>query len=200
MVVTGIYYALAMAVGGLLVGFLTRPGWGIPFYILALFCLYFFRDPDRVVPEGPVAVSPADGKVVSIRPIEDGKARISIFLSIFDVHVNRAPVAGRISAVVYREGEFHLAMREQASVRNEMNTVTVEGDGSTVVFKQIAGAVARRIIFDKKIGDEVAKGERVGMIQFGSRLDVELGPEWDVSVKEGDRVQGGSSVLAKRRE
>jgi len=200
MVVTGIYYALAMTVGGLVVGFLARPAWGVPFFVLALFCLHFFRDPDRVIPPGPVAVAPADGKVVAVRPAGDGTARISIFLTIFDVHVNRAPVAGRITNIEYRKGEFLLAHREQASVRNEMNTVTVEGNGSTVVFKQIAGAVARRIIFNKKVGDEVAKGERVGMIQFGSRLDVVLGPEWEVTVSEGERVHAGSSVLARRRE
>jgi len=198
MVITGIYYALAMAVAGLVVGYLARPAWGIPFYVLALFCLYFFRDPDRVAPPGPVAVAPADGKVVAVRPDGNGGSRVSIFLSIFDVHVNRAPVGGTITGVEYRKGEFHLAMKEQASVQNEMNTVTVEADGSTVVFKQIAGAVARRIIFNKKVGDEVAKGERVGMIQFGSRLDVELGPEWEITVKEGDRVRAGASVLANR--
>jgi phosphatidylserine decarboxylase len=199
MVITGIYYALALAGGGVLVGFLAGQPWGIPFYVLALFCLYFFRDPDRVIPLGDVAVAPADGKVVAIRPFGDGKARISIFLSIFDVHVNRAPVGGTVTGIEYRRGEFHLAMREEASVENERNTVTVEADGATVVFKQIAGAVARRIIFNKKIGDEISKGERVGMIQFGSRLDVELGPEWEVTVKEGDRVQAGASVLANRR-
>lgn len=200
MVVTGIYYALTLTLLGLVTVLLRRPVWGIPFYILAVFCLYFFRDPDRQIPDGPVAVAPADGKVVAVVPAGDGTARISIFLSVFDVHVNRAPVAGRIASVEYKEGQFLVASREAASERNERNTVTLEGDGTTVVFRQIAGIVARRILFYKKPGDEVAKGERVGMIQFGSRLDVILGPEWEIVVREGDRVEAGSSVVARRRE
>jgi phosphatidylserine decarboxylase len=200
MVVTGIYYALALTVLGLVTVLLGRPIWGIPFYGLALFCLYFFRDPEREIPDGPVAVAPADGKVVAVVPAGDGRARISVFMSVFDVHVNRAPVAGRIVSVEYKEGQFLVASREAASERNERNTVTVEGDGSTVVFRQIAGLVARRIRFHKKPDDEVAKGERVGMIQFGSRLDVILGPEWEIVVKEGDRVEAGSGVVARRRE
>ncbi|MCP5118512.1 MAG: phosphatidylserine decarboxylase [bacterium] len=200
MVVTGIYYALGLVAGGLVVGFLTRHAYGIPFYILAAFCLYFFRDPDRKIPPGPVAVAPADGKVVAIKPAGDGRARISIFLNIFDVHVNRSPIAGKITGVEYRKGEFLVASREEASANNEQNEVTVEGDGTTVVFKQIAGLVARRIVFYKNRGDTVEKGERVGLIKFGSRLDIELGPEWEITVKEGQRVQAGSSVVARRRE
>ena len=200
MVATGIYYALGLAVGGLVIGYLTRPAWAIPFLVLAAFCLYFFRDPDREIPAGPVAVAPADGKVVAIKPDGNGKTRISIFLNIFDVHVNRSPIAGTITNVEYKEGEFLIASREQASSRNEQNTVTVEGDGTTVVFKQIAGLVARRIIFYKNPGEIVEKGQRVGLIQFGSRLDVELGPEWEITIREGQRVQAGSSVVARRKE
>jgi phosphatidylserine decarboxylase len=199
MVIDGIYYALACAAGGALVSWLVRPAWGIPFYILALFCLYFFRDPDRDIPNGPVAVSPADGKVVAVRSDSPERTRISIFLNVFDVHVNRSPIAGRISGVQYQTGKFLVASREDASVQNEMNTVTVEGDGTRVVFKQIAGLIARRIIFKKKPGDQVGRGERVGMIKFGSRVDVLLGPEWDIAVREGQRVQAGSSVLARRK-
>jgi len=200
MVVTGIYYAVALVVVGLVAGLLGRWPWGIPFYVLAVFCLYFFRDPDRAIPEGSVAVAPADGKVVAVVPVGDGKARISIFLSIFDVHVNRAPVGGKITSVEYKKGQFLVASREEASSRNEQNTVTMESDGSVVVFKQIAGLVARRIIFRKKPGDHVDKGERIGLIQFGSRMDVVLGPEWEIVVREGDRVTAGSSVVARRRE
>lgn len=199
MVITGIYYAMALAAGGLLVSWLTRPAWAVPLYILAAFCLYFFRDPDRAIPDGPVAVAPADGKVIAVRPQPDGATRVSIFLSVFDVHVNRAPIAGTIAAVEYKKGRFLVASREEASEQNERNTVTIEGDGSRVVFKQIAGIVARRIVFYKKPGDRIEKGERVGLIQFGSRLDVVLGPEWEVVVREDDRVRAGASIVGRKK-
>ena len=199
MIVTGIYYAMGLVAGGLVVSFLTRPVYGLPLYVLAAFCLYFFRDPDRKIPQGPVAVAAADGKVVAIKPEEGQHTRISIFLSIFDVHVNRSPIAGTITDVRYKKGEFLMAHREQASSQNEQNTVTVEGEGTRVVFTQIAGLIARRIVFSKKPGDRVEKGDRVGLIKFGSRTDVLLGPEWDIVVKEGQHVQGGSSILARRR-
>ena len=199
MVITGIYYALGLTVLGLVLSYFTR-GWaGIPFYILAAFCLYFFRDPERPIPQGRHAVSPADGKVVAVKP-EDGGTRVSIFLNVFDVHVNRTPIAGVIKKVEYSPGKFLVASKEEASTANEQNTVTVEGEGSTVVFKQIAGLVARRIIFYKKPGDRVSMGERVGLIQFGSRVDIHFGPEWTVIVREGQRVQAASSVLARRSD
>ncbi|MBV6433255.1 MAG: Phosphatidylserine decarboxylase proenzyme [Bryobacteraceae bacterium] len=197
MVVDGIYYALGLTAGGLLVSYLSRPVYGLPLFILALFCLYFFRDPDRVTPEGPYAVSPADGKVVAIRK-ENGGTRISIFLNVFDVHVNRSPIAGRITSVEYHKGKFLVASKEQASMENEMNTITVEGGGSKVVFKQIAGLIARRIVCWKKAGDNVGLGERVGLIKFGSRADIWLGPEWTIAVRPGERVQGASSILARK--
>lgn len=200
MVVDGIYYALGLAAGGAVVGYLLSPLWGTPFYLLALFCLYFFRDPNREVPPGEVAVSPADGKVVSIKADSPSQTRVSIFLNIFDVHVNRAPVAGEISQVRYQTGKFLVASRELASTQNEMNTATVvQSDGTQVVFSQIAGLIARRIVFRKKPGDTVEKGERVGLIKFGSRVDVFFGPEWELTVKSGDRVSAGSSVLARKR-
>ncbi len=198
MVLTGLYYALALTAGGILIGWLTRPAWGAPLYILAAFCIYFFRDPDRAIPSGPVAVSPADGKVVAVQP-EAGATRVSIFLNVFDVHVNRSPIAGRITEVRYQRGRFLVASREEASAQNEQNTVCVEGEGTRVVFKQIAGLIARRIIFYKKPGDAVGRGERVGLIQFGSRVDILLGPEWEIQVRRGDRVHAGSSVLARRK-
>lgn len=198
-VIDGLYYALVCVAGGALVSWLVRPIWGVPFYVLALFCLYFFRDPDRQIPSGAVAVSPADGKVVAVRIESPQRTRISIFLNIFDVHVNRSPIAGRIVDVKYQTGRFLVASREEASIQNEMNTVAVDGEGTHVVFKQIAGLIARRIIFRKKPGDMVSRGERVGMIKFGSRVDVLLGPEWDVTVQEGQRVKAGSSVLARRK-
>jgi phosphatidylserine decarboxylase len=196
----GIYYALGLIGGGLIVTYLLSWPFAIPFYILAAFCLYFFRDPDREVPTGPVAVSPADGKIVSVKPDDAGGNRVSVFLNIFDVHVNRTPIAGKVACVSYKKGQFLVASREEASHSNEHNTITVEGEGTRVVFKQIAGLIARRIICYKKPGDVVAIGERVGLIKFGSRVDVFLGPEWEVSVKEGERVAAGSSVIARRRD
>jgi phosphatidylserine decarboxylase len=202
MVKDGIYYALGLSAAGALLWYLIHPAFAAPLFLVAIFCLYFFRDPDRIIPDGPVAVSPADGKVVAI--IGDGAGaectRISIFLNIFDVHVNRAPVAGRIAQVEYTKGQFLVASREAASSQNERNTVTIAGDSTSVRFAQIAGLIARRIVFYKKPGDTVAKGERVGLIKFGSRVDVFLGPEWQIKVQAGDRVSCGSSILAERRQ
>ena len=200
MVRDGIYYAVALAAGGGLVSYLTYPAYGAPLFLLAAFCLYFFRDPERTAPAGPVAVSPADGRIVAIRRGEAGHARLSIFLNIFDVHVNRSPIAGAITNVRYRRGRFLAASREEASAQNEQNSVTVEGDGARVVFNQIAGLIARRVVFYKKPGDMVAAGERVGLIKFGSRVDVFLGPEWELEVREGYKVKAGASVLARRKE
>ncbi len=199
MVIDGIYYALALTAGGAAVWYLSRPVFGVPLFLLALFCLYFFRDPDRTIPDGAVAVSPADGKVVGIRPNGDASTRISIFLNVFDVHVNRAPIEGKITNVDYKKGQFLVASREVASSENERNIVTIESAGTSVTFSQIAGLIARRIVFYKKLGDQVAKGERVGLIKFGSRVDVFLGPEWEIAVQTGQRVAGGSSILARRR-
>jgi len=198
MVIDGIYYALGLLAGGALTGYLTKPGYSIPFVILAVFCLWFFRDPDRAIPAGPVAVSPADGKVVAIRP-EGGQTRVSIFLNVFDVHVNRSPIAGKITEVRYKTGKFLVASREEATTDNEQNFITVEGNGTKIVFSQIAGLIARRIICYKNAGDVVEAGERVGYIKFGSRVDMFLGPEWSIEVKEGQRVSAGSSIIARRK-
>ena len=199
MVITGIYYALFLVGSGVLVGWLTRPWAGAPFYVLALFCLWFFRDPDRDIPSGPVAVSPADGKVVLIRPEPDGRTRLAIFLNVFDVHVNRTPIAGTVKAVKYKPGKFLVASKDEASLDNEQNTLIVEGDGTSVEFSQIAGLIARRIVCYKKPGDRVAAGERIGLIKFGSRVDLLFGPEWTLTVKPGDRVSAGSSIVARRK-
>lgn len=199
MVVTGIIYALVLAaLGGALAWFTALPWAGAPFYILALFCLWFFRDPDREIPTGPVAVSPADGKVVRIRRTPGG-TQLCIFLNVFDVHVNRSPIAGKVTSVEYQKGRFMVASKDEASYRNERNTLTVDGGESSVRFAQIAGLIARRIVCTKKPGDYVTMGERIGLIQFGSRVDVDFGPEWEVVVREGDRVAGGSSIVARRR-
>ncbi|MCL6506831.1 MAG: phosphatidylserine decarboxylase [Bryobacteraceae bacterium] len=200
MVRDGIYYGLAFLAGALALSSLAGPLWALPLYALALFSLYFFRDPERLIPAGAVAVSPADGTIVAIRPEGTDRIRVSIFLNIFDVHVNRAPISGVITEVRYQPGRFLVASREEASRHNEQNTVTIRGADSTVVFKQIAGLIARRIVFTKKPGDRVSAGERVGLIKFGSRVDVILGPEWILAVRQGDRVLAGSSVLARRRD
>lgn len=199
MVIDGIYYALGLAAGGAILGYLVNPFLGIPLYILAVFCLYFFRDPEREIPLGPVAVSPADGKIVAVKEDSPGTTRISIFLNIFDVHVNRSPIGGKITQVEYRKGQFLVASKEHASSMNEQNTVTVVGDGTTVIFKQIAGLIARRIVFRKAVGDQVAAGERVGLIKFGSRVDVIFGSDWMVTAAPGQRVKGGASILAVRK-
>ena len=203
MVSYGYYYALGFVAAAAAVTWLLTWPFAIPFYILAAFCLYFFRDPERQVPAGPYAVSPADGRVVAIRPDDGGGNRVSIFLNVFNVHVNRTPIAGRIAAITYKKGQFLVASKEDASHSNEQNIITVEGQvngqSTRIVFAQIAGLIARRIICYKKTGDAVAPGERVGLIKFGSRVDVFLGPEWEVAVHEGDGVSAGSSILARFR-
>jgi phosphatidylserine decarboxylase len=205
MVVYGIYYALALTAAAAIVTYLASWPFAAPFYILAAFCLYFFRDPERAIPPGAVAVSPADGKVVAVKRQESGGNRVSIFLNVFDVHVNRAPISGKVSCIQYRKGRFLVASKEEASHSNEQNTITIDGivngegggQPARVVFKQIAGLIARRIVCYKKAGDLVEAGERVGLIKFGSRVDVFLGPEWKVTVRTGEHVAGGSSILAR---
>jgi phosphatidylserine decarboxylase len=179
-------------------------GWRWPAGILifiGLFVFYFFRDPERAIPtDRGAVVSPADGHVVEIVDEPLGSAagrRVSIFLSIWDVHVQRAPVAGRIGSVVYRPGKFYAALRSAASRENEQNIISIRAPGGTVVFKQIAGAIARRVICWKREGDAVALGERVGLIRFGSRVDVWLPGEAEVAVRRGQKVKGGESMLAK---
>jgi phosphatidylserine decarboxylase len=200
MVRDGYYYGGVLLIAAVLFGWLTRPAWAVIPVLLAAFFMWFFRDPERAITSEPGAVvAPADGKVTDISTITvEGKSfrRISIFLNVFDVHVNRSPVAGVIRAARYQEGSFLNAMNEKCAECNEQNTVTVDGEGHTVIFKQIAGLLARRIVFTKKIGDTVQRGERVGLIKFGSRTDVLLEPTAEVRVKTGDRVKGGSSVVA----
>jgi phosphatidylserine decarboxylase len=152
------------------------------------------------VPAGADLVSPADGKVMAVKSESSGLTRISIFLNVFDVHVNRSPLAGRIVDVQYHKGAFLVASKETASVENEQNVVTVEtADGIRVIYKQIAGLIARRIVFDKHAGDQVAIGERIGLMKFGSRMDVLLGPEWKILVQPGQRVVAGETLLAERK-
>jgi len=201
MVSYGIYYALGFIAAGAVITWLLSWPFAIPFYLLAAFCLNFFRDPDRKVPVGPYAVSPADGKVVAVKQDDAGGHRISIFLNVFDVHVNRTPIGGKVACVTYKKGDFLVASREEASAANEQNVVTVDGvvngHPTRVVFKQIAGLIARRILCDVKAGNILEPGQRIGLMKFGSRIDVFLGAEWEPVVKEGERVVGGSSILAR---
>ncbi|HWB87109.1 MAG TPA: phosphatidylserine decarboxylase [Bryobacteraceae bacterium] len=196
----GLWYALALAAAGAVITWLAGAWFAVPLWVLAAFCLYFFRDPERQAPAGPVAVSPADGKVVAVKAENPGLNRVSIFLNIFDVHVNRSPISGAITKVEYCPGQFHVASREECSTQNEQNVVTVQAEDTTVVFKQIAGLIARRIVFTKKPGDRLAIGDRVGMIKFGSRVDVLFAPEWEITVQPGMRVRAGESVIARRRK
>lgn len=194
------YYAIPLLAAAVLIGWLAAPAWGVPAVVLAGFFLWFFRDPERQIPATAGAVvSPADGKVTDVSLITSGSQnclRISIFLNVFDVHVNRSPIAGVIRNVRYQSGKFLNAMNERSAESNEQNIVTVEGEGQTVVFKQIAGLLARRIVFDKKVGETVARGERVGLIKFGSRVDVLLDGSATPQVNIGEHVKGGASVLA----
>ena len=200
MVRDGYYYGLAFVAVAALVGWLTMPALAIVPLLFAAFFLWFFRDPERQIPayEGAI-VSPADGKVTDISVIDVGgkpHTRISIFLNVFNVHVNRSPAAGTITDVLYRKGKFGNAMGAISAEQNEQNIVTLETEYGTMVFKQIAGLLARRIVFTKKVGDLVARGERVGLIKFGSRTDVIFGADVQMKVRVGDSVKGGSTVLA----
>lgn len=204
MVRDGIYYALGMLLVAAAIGWLTHSVWlaFVPI-LLAVFFLWFFRDPERVVPSGEgLLVSPADGKVTDVSATQMNGApytRISIFLNVFDVHVNRAPIGGVIKSAVYKKGHFGNAMAAVSAEDNEQNIVTMEGEGMTVVFKQIAGILARRIVFNHKPGETLVRGQRVGLIKFGSRTDVIFPQPAEIKVKPGDRVMGGCSVLAHVR-
>lgn len=200
MVRDGYFYGIGCAIAAALIAWLAAWPYAIPVLLLGAFCLWFFRDPERPIPGLPGAiVSPGDGKVTDVSTITSAagpRARISIFLSIFDVHVNRSPVAGVIRDVRYQGGKFLNAMAANSAEENEQNIVTVEGEGRAVIFKQIAGLIARRIVFDLKVGDKVARGQRVGLIKFGSRVDVVFDRDAAIQVKPGDRVKGGTTVLA----
>lgn len=172
---------------------------------LAAFVAFFFRDPERDVSvDEKKVVSPADGLIVVLKPVDPNNSQagtlISIFLSIFDVHVNRSPLAGAITSYDYRPGKFLVATAQRASVENEQTVITVENRYAKVVFKQIAGLIARRIVFWKKVGETIKLGERVGYIKFGSRVDVILPPQVEVMVKKGQRTKGGVTILGKVAE
>jgi phosphatidylserine decarboxylase len=204
MVRDGYLYAAPLIAAAILLGWLTYPAWAVIPVFLAAFFLWFFRDPERAIPtDHGAVVSPGDGKVTDISPVTVGgqrQMRISIFLNVFNVHVNRSPITGVIREVRYQRGKYLNAMNQASAEENEQNIVTMQGEGDaagqTVVFKQIAGLLARRIVFHPEVGDRLERGQRVGLIKFGSRVDVLLDASASVKVKLGDHVKGGSTVLA----
>lgn len=201
MVRDGYYYAVPLIAAGVLLGWLTRPAWAIVPFLLAFFFLWFFRDPERTIPPDPGAiVSPGDGKVTDVAIVDAGnqkQLRISIFLNVFNVHVNRSPITGVIKEVRYQRGKYLNAMNVTSAEANEQNIVTVEGDdGQRVIFKQIAGLLARRIVFYSKVGDPLERGQRVGLIKFGSRVDLVMDAAARPRVKVGDHVKGGETIVA----
>ncbi len=172
-------------------------------FLLTAFMAYFFRDPRRIVPtDDRLILSPADGKVTRIETISPGQTQpsatvVSIFLSPFDVHINRAPIAGQITDVTYTKGRFMAATRDESSLVNEQNSMTIEGEHVTIVCKQIAGVLARRIVCWKRPGDSLLKGERYGLIKFGSRTDLIIPSEVEILTTVGARVRGGVSVIGR---
>jgi phosphatidylserine decarboxylase len=200
MVRDGYFYGVGLLAAAALLLWLTSWPLALVAVLLAAFFLWFFRDPERVVPTGPgLIVSPGDGQVteaVTFETTDGPRQRISIFLSVFDVHVNRSPIAGTITVARYQKGKYLNAMNPASAGENEQNIVTVRGEGFEVTFKQIAGLLARRIVFVPVVGSTIARGERVGLIKFGSRVDVILPAEAELRVTPGVRVKGGASVLA----
>jgi phosphatidylserine decarboxylase len=202
MVRDGYIYGLSLLAVAIVLAWATGNwAWSIAPVLLAAFFLWFFRDPERTIPTEPgLIVSPGDGLVtetVSIATPEGPRQRISIFLSVFDVHVNRSPIAGVLTSVRYQKGQYLNAMNPASADQNEQNIATVRGeDGVEITFKQIAGLLARRIVFKLSEGDKVERGQRVGLIKFGSRVNVLLPAEAELRVKVGQRVKGGASVLA----
>jgi phosphatidylserine decarboxylase len=201
MVREGYYFGLPPLILGIAALFLRWTVVGVVFFLLAAFVFSFFRNPDRQIPQDEsLLVSPADGRVVVVTDEESagrpGK-RISIFLAIWNVHVNRSPAAGRITRLDYRPGKFLAAWDPQASFQNEQNIFTLATGSGELEFKQIAGWVARRVVSWKKAGDVVARGERIGLVRFGSRVDLWVPADSEILVRVGDNVKGGSSVLAR---
>jgi phosphatidylserine decarboxylase len=206
MVRDGYIYGLSLLAVAIVLAWATGNwAWSIAPVLLAAFFLWFFRDPERTIPTGPrLIVSPGDGLVTetaSIATPEGPRQRISIFLSVFDVHVNRSPIAGVLTSVRYQKGQYLNAMNPASADRNEQNIATVRGeDGFEITFKQIAGLLARRIVFKLSEGDTVERGQRVGLIKFGSRVNVLLPAQAELRVRVGQRVKGGESVLAAMAE
>jgi phosphatidylserine decarboxylase len=202
MVRDGFFYGLGFVIVAVIAWYVSHLLWLVALpVVLAMFFLWFFRDPSRQVPDGPgLIVSPGDGKVEEVEWIEfpdGGRLRMTIFLNVFDVHVNRVPVGGVVTLAEHHEGQFMNAMKPESAVHNEQTLITIDAGGYTVSFKQIAGLLARRIVCNLKVGDRVERGQRMGLIKFGSRVDVLMPAETNPRVKVGDRVKGGSSILGQ---
>src|SRR5665213_354206 len=202
MVRDGFFYGLGFAIVAVIVWAVSHMLWLVALpVVLAMFFLWFFRDPSRQVPDGPgLIVSPGDGKVEEVEWIEfpdGGRLRMTIFLNVFDVHVNRVPVGGVVTLAEHHVGQFMNAMKPESAVHNEQTLITIDAGGYTVSFKHIAGLLARRIVCNLKVGDRVQRGQRMGLIKFGSRVDVLMPAETNPRVKVGDRVKGGSSILGQ---
>jgi phosphatidylserine decarboxylase len=201
MVRDGFFYALGLGIVAAVLWYMNMPAWlwVLPI-VLAAFFLWFFRDPNRIIPQNPgQVVSPGDGVVTEaewIETISGSRLRVSIFLNVFDVHVNRAPVGGVVTVCEFRKGEFMNAMKPESVLNNEQTLITIDTGEYEVSFKQIAGLLARRIVCNLKVGDRVARGQRIGLIKFGSRVDVLIPAAANLKVKTGSRVKGGSTVLA----
>jgi phosphatidylserine decarboxylase len=176
----------------------------IPFALVTAFMAFFFRDPQRDPPTDPrVVVAPADGRVTRVKTVEEGNSQsptvVSIFLSPLDVHINRAPIGGEITNVVYTRGKFLMATNQNASLVNEQNALTIKGEQITVVCRQIAGILARRIVCWKHAGERISLGERFGLIKFSSRTDLLLPTQVEILVHEGARVRGGVTIIGRIR-
>lgn len=199
----GLPYILVLLVVTIGVGIFSH-WWAIVPLILMGYVVYFFRDPVRIAPNDPFAIiSAADGRVVGIEEITEPNylqksvKRVSIFLSIFDVHINRAPVEGQIQYIKYQPGKFHNAMEGKSSIYNENNLVGIENHRSRVLVKQIAGMIARRIVCYCSPGDSLQMGQKIGMIKFGSRVEIFMPLETEILVKLGDKVKGGETIIGR---
>ena len=190
-------FLAVLVAAGLVFGIVFGPWGAVPAGILVLFVLFFFRDPERIVPAGEgLVLSPADGRVAEVRSAPDG-TRVSVFLSVFNCHINRSPVTGSVVEARHTPGLFHPAWQGRASHENERNHLVIRSDSGDYGVTQVAGVLARRIVCTKSIGDVVSRGERIGLIRFGSRTDLHLPPGVEPLVRVGDRVKGGLTIMAR---
>ena len=200
----GYPFIIVFALITVLVYFFGKPWIAIFPLLITLFMVFFFRDPERRIPEGEgFFVSPADGKVILTRDIYEkdylkaGSKEISIFMSLFNVHVNRSPYDGKVSFIKHSSGKFFVAYKDAASIENENTVMVLDGKNGKIVVRQVAGFIARRIVCRAKAGDALRHGERYGMIKFGSRLDVYLPKDVKIKVKVGDKVKAGETILGQ---
>jgi phosphatidylserine decarboxylase len=195
--VQAVPFLALLLVAGIIAGLALGPWAAVPIAVLMAFVLFFFRDPARVPPEGAgLVLSPADGRVSEILRDREG-VKISVFLSVLDCHINRSPVAGTVREALYTPGRYHPAWQSRASRENERNRLVIRSDSGDYGVTQVAGVLARRIVCTKKPGDGVRRGERIGLIRFGSRTDLHLPPGVHPMVRVGDRVKGGLTIMAR---